>query len=299
MYALDRRKVAVRIYSILFSLRKTGKLLNVSHSSVSRWLKNPEQKVYTRRDNTKLLKSDMIVETIKATVASNPFTSLVDLRLLIKETLRIEVSKELIRVAIKRTGFSKKRARFYGEPKNLEQKTNEFIDQRDKYIANGFPFVSIDEASFGRSGAVVKGYSKRGSKLFIRKNTPRVTTVSALVCVSNQGLVSKSLVQGSFNTELFLQFVNNLNLVPNTVLLLDNVSFHHSKVVKEFARLNDLILLYTPPYSPWYNPIEFCFSIIKRHYYKHQQIEEAFDSLSQDHCNAFFRKSLNCGHLKI
>jgi transposase/predicted transcriptional regulator len=299
MYPLDRRKVAVRIYSLLSSLRKTALLLNISHSSVSRWLKSPEQKVYTRKDKTKILKSDAIVETIKATVASNPFTSLVDLKCLIKETLHIEVSKELIRIAIKVNGFSKKRARFYGEPKNLEQKTYDFLEQRDEYIASGFPFVSIDEASFGRSGTVVKGYSKRGSKLFIRKNVQRVTTVSALVCVSNQGLVSKSLVKGSFNTELFLEFVNNLNLVPNTVLLLDNVSFHHSKVVKEFARLKDLILLYTPPYSPWYNPIEFCFSIIKRHYYKHQHIEHAFNSLSKDHCDAFFRKSLNCGHLKI
>jgi transposase len=71
-------------------------------------------------------------------------------------------------------------------------------------------------------------------------------------------------VEGSFNKERFLNFLKDLSLLPpGTVILLDNVSFHHSLVVKDIAKQHSLVLLYTPPYSPCFNPIEGVFSIIR------------------------------------
>lgn len=46
MYPVDRRTLAVHIYSLLKSLRKTATMLQVSHSTISRWLKNPIKKPY-------------------------------------------------------------------------------------------------------------------------------------------------------------------------------------------------------------------------------------------------------------
>ena len=43
MYPLDRRKL---IYSLGGSLRKTAKLLMVSHSTISRWFNRPEKKYF-------------------------------------------------------------------------------------------------------------------------------------------------------------------------------------------------------------------------------------------------------------
>ena len=51
----------------------------------------------------------------------------------LKDFLKIDTSKELIRVAIKRLGFTKK-ARFDGEPKYLPEQTKPFIIARNKYI---------------------------------------------------------------------------------------------------------------------------------------------------------------------
>ena len=45
---------------------------------------------------------------------------------------------------------------------------------------------------------------------------------------------------------------------------MDNVSFHKSKIIKE--TLKDFNVIYTPPYSPQFNPIEFIYSIIKRNF---------------------------------
>jgi transposase len=296
MYALDRRKMAQHIYSILSSLRKTARLLNVSHSTISRWIKNPLKMPYSKR--IKVLKSDLITELLKITIKSNPFLSLLGFQKLIQDNLHISVSKELVRLIIKREGFTRKKARFYGEPKNLEETTMQFIQERNKFIQNGYEFVSIDEVSFGRNGINAFGYARKGQKLFVRKTAPRMTTTSVVVCASKNGIVSRTKSIRAFNTESFLLFLQSLPLEKQTVILLDNVKFHHSKAVKTFVASKEWILLYTPPYSPWFNPIEFFFSIIKRDFYKNQSIDHAFRTLTEAHCQAFFNKSLNCSYLK-
>ena len=115
-----------------------------------------------------------------------------------------------------------------------------------------------------------------------------------MACVSENGLVSTQQVKGSINTEIFATFIDNLKVDPGTVILLDNVKFHHSLKVKEVAQRRNLELLFTPPYSPWFNPIELCFSIIKRHFYKHNDIHAAINSLQPSHTFAFFKKAMNC-----
>jgi transposase len=86
-----------------------------------------------------------------------------------------------------------------------------------------------------------------------------------------------------------------LYLPEGTIIMLDNVSFHHSKYVVEYCNHRGWSLLFTPPYSPWFNPIELCFSIIKRRYAKGDcTIDDALDALTPDHCRAFFAKSLSC-----
>jgi transposase len=65
----------------------------------------------------------------------------------------------------------------------------------------------------------------------------------------------------------FTNFVNNLKL-QNKVLLLDNVAFHKTKAFKDAMNVCNNRLLYTPPYSPQFNPIELAFSKIKCSYRK-------------------------------
>lgn len=289
MYPIDRRKIAIHVYSLLNSLRKTGILLQVSHTTIARWLKRVDRKKKAGKVN----KCDIVVEVLRKSILNNPFISLSEMRDIVMKTLDINVSKELVRQVIKRQGFTKKKARFYGISKAQVEKTKVFLECRESFKNQGKQFVSIDEVSFGRSGCNIKGYSMKGTKLFVKKNIPRMTTTSVVACVSNDGLVGKKQLVGAFNTQHFLDFLKNLKLDRGTIILLDNVSFHHSKSIKEFATNHDLQLLYVPPYSPWFNPIEMCFSIIKRHFYQYQNIELAFKALTIEHCNSFFKKSMN------
>lgn len=291
MYSLDRRKLAHHVYSLLFSLRKTAKILQVSHSTISRWLQNTDRKKYVRSVKSK---TDIVVDIIKAIIKNDPFISIVKLRKAVEDISGVIVSKELVRIAIKRIGISKKKARFYGVSSNSEEKTREFILQRDNYVSVGRRFVSIDETSFGRSGIQTHGYSEVGKPLFIRKAVPRMTTVTSTCAVTSDGNSYTSTRQGSMNTSLYLEFLKTVPFKTNDVVLMDNVAFHHSQVIKDYIKSIGCIALYVPPYSPWFNPIELCFSIVKRHYYQHQNISTAFDALTPSHILAFFKKSLNC-----
>lgn len=293
MYHIDRRKLAVHIYSFYQSLRKTAKLLMVGHSTIARWLKNPDRKRYQRSCN-KPLKSQIIVQTIKTAIEANPFISIQDLRILVYNCTHVEVSKELIRIAIRRIGMTKKKARYYGVSKQQSERTNEFLQKRNKYLQESRKFVSIDETSFGRNGINIFGYAPIGKKLHLRKSPQRVITTSVVCCVSKDGIVGKCQKSGAFNTESFRTFIENLELPLNAVVLLDNVGFHRTKVVQSVFAEKNVDVLFVPPYSPWFNPIEMCFSIVKRSYYKHLLIDRAFQELTSSHCKAFFAKSLGC-----
>ena len=123
-----------------------------------------------------------MAETIKAAAiaANNPFTSLSQLRKRLGEVFPFTLSRELLRVVIiKKQGLSKKKAKFFSKPTNLEAVTDAFLKKRDQLIADGRTFVSIDETSFGRHGAEVRGYAPVGKPLVIKRARPRITTVSS------------------------------------------------------------------------------------------------------------------------
>jgi transposase len=258
--------------------------------TISRWLKNQERKIYT---TNRILKSNLIVETLRAIIKNNPIVSLYTMTEIVKKTLNFSVSKELVRSIIKKLGFTKKKARFFGVPKKLQEKTEEFLTKRDHFLKDNRLVVSLDETSFGRNCKNVIGYSQKGVQLRMPLSKCRVTTVSSLTVVSSTEIIQHEEINGSYNTKKFELFLENLSLPKHTVILLDNVSFHRSASVRPLCRKKDFELLFVPPYSPWYNPIEGVFSIIKRHYYKTRDIQGSFHVVTKEHCQAFFRQSYN------
>jgi transposase len=289
MYSLDRRKIALHVYAILHSLRKTAYFLQVSHSTISRWLSNPERKCYVREST----KSKAIVNFLKAVVISNPFITTREFEQLVRKDIGLKVSGEIIRNVIARLGFTRKKAKFFATPKNMKERVEAFVAKRDNAIKGQKYIVSIDETSFGRNGKPVYGYAPKGIPL-IRGKTPstKSTSTSVVAVIDKSGLIAKEHRNGAFNKTIFVDFLRKLSLPPNTVILLDNVSFHHSSIVSDVANEKGWELLFIPPYSPWYNPIEEAFSIVKRHYYKEWDIEKAFNELTGKHCEAFFGHAL-------
>ena len=80
------------------------------------------------------------------------------------------------------------------------------------------------------------------------------------------GLFAPMVVDGPLNGELFLKYVQQ-ELAPHLrsgdIFVLDNLQTHKVSGVVEAVQARDARVLYLPPYSPDFNPIEQVFSKIK------------------------------------
>jgi len=92
---------------------------------------------------------------------------------------------------------------------------------------------------------------------------------SVLPALSKTGILTVLIVPGSFNTPLYLEFVElclaHMNPFPaeNSVLVMDNSAIHMSARIREMCEDCGVICVYLPLYSPDFNPIELAFSKIK------------------------------------
>ncbi len=271
------------------SIRKTSTLLQIGRSTIARWVQTGGvRKPYPRRAS----KSAALIGFIRDTLAHQPFITSHQLASLIQTTLGVTVSKELVRVITRKSGFTQKKAKFFGRPTGVQAKTQTFVQARNALLADARQFASIDETSFGRHMPAVRGWAPRGQALYAVRTPARITTTSVLTVCLQDGRTMSRRRPGSFNTTTFLEALEAFDLPRGTVLLLDNVSFHHACVVKEYAASRGIVLLYVPPYSPWFNPVEGVFSIAKRAYYKHGSIARAMQAVTPRHVQAFFRHSL-------
>ena len=92
---------------------------------------------------------------------------------------------------------------------------------------------------------------------------PNVTLVAAL---TPNGLQAAMTVSGAVNGDVFaayLQQVLGPTLVPGDVVVLDNLPAHKVAGLAELVEACGARLLYLPPYSPDFNPIELAFSKLK------------------------------------
>ena len=112
------------------------------------------------------------------------------------------------------------------------------------------------------------GYSKRGSPLRRAYNhTPRKRKITLYMAISKERIIGYKLTTVHGNSNDFTEFIKGLKL-QNSVLLMDNVAFHKTKLFKDMLSETNNTVLYVPPYSPQYNPIEIAFSKIKSSYRK-------------------------------
>ena len=90
-----------------------------------------------------------------------------------------------------------------------------------------------------------------------------VTILGALSC---NGLDAVMTVEGATDTAVFRAYVEQVlvpTLVVDDVVVMDNLSVHKVSGIREAIEATGARLLYLPPYSPDYSPIESCWSKLK------------------------------------
>ncbi|MDB5736587.1 MAG: family transposase, partial [Sphingomonas bacterium] len=126
--------------------------------------------------------------------------------------------------------------------------------------------VFIDETGASTKMARLRGRAKRG--LRCRSPIPHghwktTTFVGALRLT---GMTAPMILDGPMTGEWFLAYVQHV-LVPTLrrgdIVIMDNLPAHKGAAVREAIEAAGAALLFLPPYSPDFNPIENSFAKLK------------------------------------
>jgi transposase len=166
--------------------------------------------------------------------------------------------------------------------------------------------IFIDETGTSTNMARLRGRAPRGERLVgkIPHGHWKTTTFVAGLRVS--ALTAPCVLDGPMNGDVFHAYVEQVlapSLKPGDIVVLDNLSAHKVPGVREAIEAVGAALLYLPPYSPDFNPIEQLFAKLKALLRKAAQrsidalwarIADLLDAFTPDECANYFR---NAGYM--
>lgn len=124
----------------------------------------------------------------------------------------------------------------------------------------------IDETGASTKMARLRGRSKRGMRC--RSPIPhghwKTTTFTGALRLT--GMTAPMVLDGPMTGEWFLAYVEQVlvpTLRPNDVVILDNLPAHKGIAARLAIEAVGARMLFLPPYSPDFNPIENAFSKLK------------------------------------
>jgi len=126
--------------------------------------------------------------------------------------------------------------------------------------------LSQDESKFSSESSRITSWSPIGSSV-VYSGYKHGTSLNCFgsIDLSNGKLISSFHDKG--NAEATIEHLKKVRAnydkdIP-LVFIIDNASWHKTDAVKECCKDNNIILLFLPPYSPEFNPIERVWSFLK------------------------------------
>ena len=160
--------------------------------------------------------------------------------------------------------------------------------------------VFIDETGASTKMARLRGRSRRGQRCRAAIPHGHWKTTTFTAGLRLDGLSAPMLLDGPMHGAAFLAYVEQVlapELKPGDIVVMDNLPAHKVKGVRQGSEGAGASLLYLPPYSPDFNPIEMAFSKLKAALRKAaartipdlwQIIAEAIDDFTPTQCQNFF-----------
>lgn len=110
------------------------------------------------------------------------------------------------------------------------------------------------------------GRARRGERLRVAVPHGHWKTTTFVAALRNSGMIAPMVLDGPINGELFQDYVDQVlvpELHPGDVVVMDNLGSHKGASVRAAIEAAGASLLYLPPYSPDFNPIEKAFAKLK------------------------------------
>jgi transposase len=126
--------------------------------------------------------------------------------------------------------------------------------------------VFVDEMGTNTSLAPLYGWSPKGQRAHLKAPRNWGANLTLLASITREGMGPCLTVEGATTREVFEAYLEHVlvpSLRPGQVVVMDNLTSHKGGRVRELIESRGCALLYLPPYSPDYNPIEQAFSKVK------------------------------------
>jgi transposase len=167
-------------------------------------------------------------------------------------------------------------------------------------------FIFIDESGAKTNMARLRARAPVGERAASKEPAGHWATTTMIGAVRLSGPCATLAVEGATDAEVFRTYVEQVlvaELQAGDVVVMDNLQPHKASAVRAAIQAAGASLLYLPPYSPDFNPIENMWSKIKQ--WLRSVAARTFDSLcdaiaaalravTPDDCCGFFR---HCGYL--
>lgn len=135
--------------------------------------------------------------------------------------------------------------------------------------------------------ARLRGWAPKGERCRAAIPHGHWKTITFIGGLTLGGFIAPMLLDGPMDGECFLAWVEQMlapTLRPGHLVVMDNLPAHKVAGVKEAIQARGAKLLYLPPYSPDFNPIENAFAKFKAHVRK--AAARTFEALETAAANA-------------
>jgi transposase len=197
-------------------------------------------------------------------VKERPAATIAQKRRLLERLTEKPLSDSTVRRLSKRLGFSRKKRTLGASERDEWLRAAWRVMVAERIDTKRLVFV--DEMGTNTSLSPLYAWSLRGQRArsSVRRNRGANTTL--LASMSAEGMGPCIAVVGSTTAMVFEAYVEQAlcpSLKRGQVVVMDNLSAHKGQRIRELIEGRGCELIYLPPYSPDFNPIEEAFSKIK------------------------------------
>ena len=145
--------------------------------------------------------------------------------------------------------------------------------------------VYVDESGFHAYYEREYGYAPRGEKVLGEISGMRFQRTNLVAGQIGGRTIAPMYYEWSTNAEIF-EFWFEEKLMPELsageVVIMDNARFHRERILRQIASRYRVMVLFLPPYSPDYNPIERLWANMKRWLRKNMRNYDSFEDALED-----------------
>lgn len=161
----------------------------------------------------------------------------------------------------------------------------------------------IDETGATTKMARLRGRAPKGERCRAPIPHGHWKTTTLVAALRLDGMTAPMVIDGAMNGPAFATYAEAFlapTLDPGDIVVIDNLPAHKINGAREAIERAGAILLFLPPYSPDFNPIEQAFAKLKAFLRKaaartvpalHAAIADALDAFTPQECTNYFTNS--------